>query len=63
MNVFRFARPPESQGESGIRDRARALAFRPGGLAAVLAGDFLIWTRVDRGNSRSLATVVLALAA
>lgn len=46
-----------------IRDRARALAFRLGALAAVPTGAFLIWTQVDRGNSRSLATVVLALAA
>jgi cytochrome bd-type quinol oxidase subunit 2/NADH dehydrogenase FAD-containing subunit len=46
-----------------IRDRARALALRLGALAALPVAAFLVWTQVDRGNSRSLATVVLALTA
>ncbi|MCD0482279.1 cytochrome d ubiquinol oxidase subunit II [Streptacidiphilus sp. ASG 303] len=46
-----------------IRERARALAGRLGLLTAVLAAAFLVWTQAGTGNARSLAALVLAVAA
>ncbi|WP_225844967.1 cytochrome d ubiquinol oxidase subunit II [Streptomyces sp. HPF1205] len=46
-----------------IRQRARALATRVGVLAAALAAVFLIWTQAHTGNGRSLAALIVAVAA
>ncbi|MER7516898.1 cytochrome d ubiquinol oxidase subunit II [Streptomyces sp. NPDC126499] len=45
-----------------IRVRARALAFRLGLVAAVLALVFLLWTQMDKGDGGSLAALVIAVA-
>ncbi|MGW6915493.1 cytochrome d ubiquinol oxidase subunit II [Kitasatospora sp. NPDC054939] len=47
----------------GIRERARALAFRLGLVTAVLALAFLAWTQADRGNGWSLAAATVAVLA
>ncbi|SFE26722.1 cytochrome bd-I ubiquinol oxidase subunit 2 apoprotein [Actinacidiphila alni] len=46
-----------------IRDRARAFATRVGAGTAVLALAFLIWTQAAHGNGRSIAALVVAVAA
>ncbi|MGA5068879.1 cytochrome d ubiquinol oxidase subunit II [Streptomyces exfoliatus] len=46
-----------------IRARARALAFRLGLVAAVLALAFLVWTQLDTGNGWSLAVMLVAVVA
>ncbi|MFE1024785.1 cytochrome d ubiquinol oxidase subunit II [Streptomyces sp. NPDC058818] len=46
-----------------IRERARALALRVGLVTAVLALAFLVWTQVDSGDGKSLAALVVAVAA
>ncbi|GAA4011416.1 cytochrome d ubiquinol oxidase subunit II [Streptomyces marokkonensis] len=46
-----------------IRERARTLALRVGLLTAVLALAFLVWTQVDNGDGKSLAALVVAVAA
>ncbi|MGW2676476.1 cytochrome d ubiquinol oxidase subunit II [Streptomyces sp. NPDC001436] len=46
-----------------IRDRARALATRLGGVTAVLALAFLVWTQATRGDGRSLIAMAVAVAA
>ncbi|KJK56335.1 cytochrome d ubiquinol oxidase subunit II [Saccharothrix sp. ST-888] len=46
-----------------IRERARAAALRLGLVTAVLALGFLVWTQLHQGNGRSLAAVVVAVAA
>ncbi|MGW7277593.1 cytochrome d ubiquinol oxidase subunit II [Streptomyces sp. NPDC054844] len=46
-----------------IRERARILALRVGLVTAVLALAFLAWTQVDSGDGKSLAALVVAVAA
>ncbi|MBQ1096421.1 cytochrome d ubiquinol oxidase subunit II [Streptomyces sp. b94] len=46
-----------------IRERARTLALRVGLVTAVLALAFLAWTQVDSGDGKSLAALVVAVAA
>ncbi|MFJ6212039.1 cytochrome d ubiquinol oxidase subunit II [Streptomyces sp. NPDC092296] len=46
-----------------IRQRARALAQRLGLATAVLAAAFLSWTQLHTGNGRSLAALLIAVAA
>ncbi|WP_121747953.1 cytochrome d ubiquinol oxidase subunit II [Streptomyces sp. E2N166] len=46
-----------------IRERARTLALRVGLVTAVLALAFLVWTQVDSGDGKSLAALVVAVAA
>ncbi|MFJ6076090.1 cytochrome d ubiquinol oxidase subunit II [Streptomyces sp. NPDC093065] len=46
-----------------IRERARTLALRVGLLTAVLALAFLLWTQADSGDAKSLAALVVAVAA
>ncbi|GGZ23939.1 cytochrome d ubiquinol oxidase subunit II [Streptomyces poonensis] len=46
-----------------IRDRARTLALRVGLVTSVLALVFLLWTQADKGNSASLAALIVAVAA
>ncbi|MFJ7767675.1 cytochrome d ubiquinol oxidase subunit II [Streptomyces sp. NPDC097107] len=46
-----------------IRERSRILALRVGLVTAVLALAFLAWTQVDSGDGKSLAALVVAVAA
>ncbi|MCF2526534.1 cytochrome d ubiquinol oxidase subunit II [Yinghuangia soli] len=46
-----------------IRVRANALAFKLGLATAVLALVFLVWTQADTGNGKSLAAMIVAVAA
>ncbi|MFJ6465151.1 cytochrome d ubiquinol oxidase subunit II [Streptomyces sp. NPDC091387] len=44
-----------------IRARARRLALKLGGVTAVLALGFLIWTQADNGDSWSLIAMIIAV--
>ncbi|MFJ4772699.1 cytochrome d ubiquinol oxidase subunit II [Streptomyces uncialis] len=46
-----------------IRVRARRLATQVGLLTAVLALGFLLWTQLDKGDTASLAAMIVAVAA
>jgi cytochrome bd ubiquinol oxidase subunit II len=46
-----------------IRERARALALRLGPVTAALAVVFLLWTQAETGDRKSLAAMVVAVAA
>ncbi|WP_455358424.1 cytochrome d ubiquinol oxidase subunit II [Streptomyces sp. SYSU K21746] len=46
-----------------IRDRSRQLATRLGGLTAVLALVFLVWTQVSHGDGKSFVAMVVAVLA
>lgn len=46
-----------------VRSRARSLATVLGLVTAVVASAFLLWTQLHSGNGRSLAALVLAVAA
>ncbi|MFE9251876.1 cytochrome d ubiquinol oxidase subunit II [Streptomyces sp. NPDC007088] len=46
-----------------IRYRARRLALRLGAVTALLAAGFLVWTQVDRGDTKSLVALLVAVAA
>ncbi|MFF2997446.1 cytochrome d ubiquinol oxidase subunit II [Streptomyces sp. NPDC057950] len=46
-----------------IRERARGLSLQVGPVAAVLALAFLSWTQVDNGDGKSLAAMIVAVAA
>lgn len=46
-----------------IRERARKLALRVGGVTAVLALAFLLWTQADKGDGASLVALIVAVAA
>ncbi|MFD8419166.1 cytochrome d ubiquinol oxidase subunit II [Streptomyces sp. NPDC059466] len=46
-----------------IRERARGLSLQVGLVTAVLALVFLTWTQVDNGDGKSLAAMIVAVAA
>ncbi|MER7679729.1 cytochrome d ubiquinol oxidase subunit II [Streptomyces sp. NPDC096934] len=46
-----------------IRERARGLSLRVGLVTAVLALVFLTWTQADNGDGKSLAAMIVAVAA
>jgi cytochrome d ubiquinol oxidase subunit II len=46
-----------------IRERARKLALKVGLVTAVLALAFLVWTQADSGDAKSLAVMIVAVAA